>query len=186
MLNNHLLAPLGIVRSARRCSAGSTAASAQTSGFVFGTPGAVTCCGESQSTVHLGGGFEGVIGDAVGIAGEIGFLGPWSSFRDGLGVFSVNGAYHFLPHQPGKRARPFVSVTDTKTSGTSAEALTTGSGRKRPCASSSATTFIRKAASRHNSGVRASESCSGESDARGNGGSGSLGPMSDWGVVGSW
>ena len=112
MLNNGSLAPLAIflVGTALFGGLAPTAASAQTSGVVFGTPGAVTCCGESQSTLHVGGGVEGLIGDAVGIGGEIGFLGPWAYFRDGLGVMSVNGSYHFLPHQPGRRARPFVTT----------------------------------------------------------------------------
>lgn len=74
-------------------------------GYVFGAPGAIQCCGESEAILHVGGGGEFVTASGVGVGAEIGFLGAYDYFSDGLGVFSVNGSYHF-----GKgRLRPFVT-----------------------------------------------------------------------------
>lgn len=78
-------------------------------GYGFFGVGAATCCGDSTGTWHAGGGGEAVIGDAVGIGAEIGYLNLVESGSDGLGVFSVNGAYHFFPGQPSHRVRPFVT-----------------------------------------------------------------------------
>jgi len=76
-------------------------------GYVFGAPGAISCCGESEGTLHFGGGGEFVTPIGVGVGAELGFLGTWDGFSEGIGVFSVNGSYHF--GQATSRLRPFVT-----------------------------------------------------------------------------
>jgi hypothetical protein len=78
-------------------------------GYAFAGFGAVSGGGESMGTLHVGGGGEAVFGDAVGVGAEIGYLGPFESLGDGIGVFSVNGSYHFLPRQ-SRKLRPFVTA----------------------------------------------------------------------------
>jgi hypothetical protein len=77
-------------------------------GYVFGGFGAVTDGNASEATLHVGGGGEAVFWDSLGVGAEIGFLGPFESLGDGVGVFSVNGSYHFLPNA-GRRLRPFAT-----------------------------------------------------------------------------
>lgn len=78
-------------------------------GYIFGGIGAVTGGGSSDATLHVGGGFEATAWDALGIGAEIGYLAPFESLADGIGIFSVNAAYHFFARQPSHRARPFVT-----------------------------------------------------------------------------
>ena len=77
-------------------------------GYVFGGFGAVTDGNDSEATLHVGGGGEAVFWDSLGVGAEIGFLGPVESIGDGVGVFSVNGSYHFLPNK-GRTLRPFAT-----------------------------------------------------------------------------
>jgi hypothetical protein len=91
-------------------AAASSAATAQAQGgygYVFAAPGAVHAWGDSDGTLQVGGGGGFVTPSGVGLDFEIGFLGPWEHFsREGLGVLSIDGSYHF-----GARAakwRPFI------------------------------------------------------------------------------
>ena len=79
-------------------------------GYGFVGVGAVTSGGESMGTWHVGGGGEAVIRDAIGIGAEIGYLN-WLEEPDesGLGVFSVNGSYHFNGGEASRRFRPFLT-----------------------------------------------------------------------------
>jgi hypothetical protein len=89
----------------------SSSASAQVApaGYVFGAPGQVYAAGDAATTFHFGGGAE--VRAANGLAGgaEIGFLGPTSSFADGVGVFNANGSYYFQGGTKSSRTVPFVS-----------------------------------------------------------------------------
>ena len=78
-------------------------------GYVFGAPGAISCCGESEGTLHFGGGGEFVTPIGVGVGAELGFLGTWDGFSEGIGVFSVNGSYHFARSR-GRKLDPFVTA----------------------------------------------------------------------------
>jgi hypothetical protein len=75
------------------------------SGYGFGAIGASS--GDfGKTTVHVGGGGEGLFYKGLGAGAEIGYLGP-DGFGNGFGVASVNVAYHFV--RPGKKLVPFVT-----------------------------------------------------------------------------
>ena len=78
-------------------------------GYAFFAPGVATGGGATTSTMHFGGGGEGLVYKGLGVGGEIGYGTPWQSFSSGLGVFSANGSYHFLPRQRDAKVVPFVT-----------------------------------------------------------------------------
>ncbi|MGD0015092.1 MAG: hypothetical protein ABSD56_11825, partial [Bryobacteraceae bacterium] len=88
----------------------SAVAAAQSSnGYVFVAPGGVTCCGHTESTIHLGAGVDAILVKGLGVNLEIGALGPRQNFgASALGVFSPGGAYYF---RRGKdlKLQPFVN-----------------------------------------------------------------------------
>ena len=59
-----------------------------------------------RTTVHVGGGGEGLFYKGLGAGAEIGYLGR-DGFRGGFGVASVNVVYHF--QRPGQKLVPFVT-----------------------------------------------------------------------------
>lgn len=73
-------------------------------GYVFAAPGGTSFGG--GGTLHVGGGGEGVFKNGVGLVAEVGYLFPFEERGSGLGVFSINGSYHFS--KSGKTA-PFVT-----------------------------------------------------------------------------
>lgn len=77
--------------------------------YVFGGPGAAQCCGEAEGMLHVGGGVEFVTSVGLGVGAEIGFLGPWEAFGDGVGVFSTNGVYYVRRRGSSSRFSPFVT-----------------------------------------------------------------------------
>lgn len=102
------LAVAGAVFLAALAPAVASAQSQRPFVYVFAAPGADYCCGNSESILHVGGGGEVVFPIGVGVGVELGFLGPWESFKDyGVGIASLNGSYHF--GRPGSRVRPFVT-----------------------------------------------------------------------------
>jgi hypothetical protein len=76
-------------------------------GYVYVAPGAVTGGGYTNGTLHIGGGAEKIFGPGIGVGAEIGAVGSWNNFRTAIGIFSVNGSYHFLPRPA--RIDPFVT-----------------------------------------------------------------------------
>ncbi len=76
---------------------------------VFCAPGALTGGGATTSTVHFGGGGEALVYKGLGVGAEIGYLTPWDSFGDGIGIFSANGSYNFFPRHGEKKLVPFVT-----------------------------------------------------------------------------
>ena len=62
-------------------------------GYAFFAPGGIS--DSSTATGHVGVGGEGIFGNGLGIGAEIGYVKPINSRGDGIGLFSLNGAYHF-------------------------------------------------------------------------------------------
>jgi hypothetical protein len=88
----------------------STASFAQSSdrrawGYAFGGIGGASN-GEG-AFVHVGGGGEGLLHKGFALGGELGYFAPaGDSIDNGLGILSVNPAYHFNRSQ---KAQPFVT-----------------------------------------------------------------------------
>jgi len=87
---------------------GQTATGYSGHAYVFGAPGAIS--GEADRTLHFGGGGEGFIVKGLAAGAEIGYLAPAGCLGCGVGVLSVNGAYHFGARTPGRRVVPFVTA----------------------------------------------------------------------------
>jgi hypothetical protein len=78
-------------------------------GYIFFSPGGVTCCGHTEATLQFGGGGEAVLGKGIGIGAELSALGLSSAFPDSVvGMFSPNGYYHFI-HGKDHGLDPFVT-----------------------------------------------------------------------------
>ncbi|MGE0131077.1 MAG: hypothetical protein AB7U82_23615 [Blastocatellales bacterium] len=77
-------------------------------GYIFAAPGGSSNGG--GGTLHIGGGGEGVLKNGVGIGAELGYLYPFEGIDEGLGTFSVNGAYHFLKASRSEKVTPFVTA----------------------------------------------------------------------------
>lgn len=75
-------------------------------GYLFAAPGAVVSGDAAIGTGHLGGGFEGVLYKGLGLGAELGYLAAMKAFGEGIGVFSINGAYHF---EGSAKTTPFVT-----------------------------------------------------------------------------
>ncbi len=75
--------------------------------YVFVAPGALSCCGTAQATVHAGAGGELKVWKRLGAGAEVGALGPTADFSLALGVGSVNGYYHLLASD--RKFDPFVT-----------------------------------------------------------------------------
>lgn len=75
-------------------------------GYGFGAIGG-TSGDFGQTTVHVGGGGEGLFYKGLGAGAEIGYLAPTRGVGDGFGVASVDVSYHFV--QPGRKLVPFVT-----------------------------------------------------------------------------
>jgi len=90
-------------------SAGAAWAQASSVGYAFGSPGFSTSCCGSLATLHAGGGEEVRIGDTFGIGSDIGYLAPFRSFTNGVGLWSVNGTYYLPRAGRDRRVQPFVT-----------------------------------------------------------------------------
>jgi hypothetical protein len=76
-------------------------------GYVFAAPGGLTGGGFTNGTLHLGGGVEQLFPHRVGVAAELGAVGSWRNYHTAIGMFSVNGTYHFMDRS---RLDPFVTA----------------------------------------------------------------------------
>jgi hypothetical protein len=77
-------------------------------GYVFGGVGGASD-GEG-AFAHVGGGGEGLLHKGFGIGGELGYFAPVSgTFGNGVGILSVNPAYHFTNASASKKVVPFVT-----------------------------------------------------------------------------
>lgn len=77
-------------------------------GYVFFAPGSMSR--SHTLLLHAGGGGEGLIFKGLGAGAEIGYLFPRWYVGDGIGLFSVNGSYHFGARTPGRKLVPFVTA----------------------------------------------------------------------------
>jgi hypothetical protein len=64
-------------------------------GYIFAAPGAYVGYSDSVATLHVGGGGEALVYRGLGVGAEIGAIGALEESGGGLGLFSVNGSYHF-------------------------------------------------------------------------------------------
>jgi hypothetical protein len=76
-------------------------------GYVFIAPGGLTAGGFTNGTVHFGGGGEHRLTPRIGVGAEIGAVGSWRNFRSAIGMFSINGSYHFADR--GAKFDPFIT-----------------------------------------------------------------------------
>ena len=77
-----------------------TAPAQRTHAYVFAAPGAARASGDSTGFLHAGGGFELALPLRVGVGGELGFVGSFSSLTKPDRVASVSGYRHFAT--PGR------------------------------------------------------------------------------------
>ena len=78
-------------------------------GYVFAAPGSVSGLGSSEGTLHIGGGGKGFLTKGFALGGEVGYLTPFTSFADGLGIASVNTSYHFGRGDSDRKAIPYIT-----------------------------------------------------------------------------
>ena len=64
-------------------------------GYAFGAPGGATGVGSTVGTLQAGGGVEKIFGPGIGVGTELSAIIPWRNGRETIGLFSVNGSYHF-------------------------------------------------------------------------------------------
>jgi hypothetical protein len=93
-----------------------TLVSAQTSsyrgqGYVFFGPGAASNFGNTDGTFHVGGGGEVFLYRELAGGAEIGYLAPWKTAGDGIGVFSLDGSLHF---DRTAKLTPFITAGYTR------------------------------------------------------------------------
>ncbi|MDX2149696.1 MAG: hypothetical protein SFV54_03105 [Bryobacteraceae bacterium] len=69
-------------------------------GYVFVAPGgssfSTRSFGDTDATLHLGGGGEWVSRIGLGAGAELGYLAGTNSLGNGFGTASLTGSYHFL------------------------------------------------------------------------------------------
>jgi hypothetical protein len=73
-------------------------------GYVFGGVGGVS--GGGTAFVHVGGGGERLVYKGFGVGAEVGYFAPARGLDEGIGILSVNPAYHF---KNSSRVVPFVT-----------------------------------------------------------------------------
>jgi len=78
-------------------------------GYLFGGAGGTGGNGSSTGYFSAGGGAEGLIAGGFGLGGEVGYLGPFESGRDGFGVFSADVGYHFRNASASRKVVPFLT-----------------------------------------------------------------------------
>jgi len=78
-------------------------------GYFVGGVGATTGNGSSTGTYQIAGGGEGLVKGGFGVGGEVGYLAPFRSAGDGIGILSVNPSYHFRNASGSGRFVPFVT-----------------------------------------------------------------------------
>ena len=72
--------------------------------------GGVFSGGEGTRITEFGGGGEGRIYKGLGAGVDIGYLYPRQGFKDGFGLFSTNGYYHFDNGSSTPKVTPFVTA----------------------------------------------------------------------------
>jgi len=85
--------------------------------YVFVAPGGLSCCFQTQATIHAGVGGEEVLGKGIGVGAEIGALAATNNFEgSAIGIASVNGSFHFALAAAlvGSGPRSFTTDRDRK------------------------------------------------------------------------
>ncbi|MBI2818482.1 MAG: hypothetical protein HYX73_00750 [Acidobacteria bacterium] len=78
-------------------------------GYVYAAPGFAAGGGEVTRTLQFGGGGEARIYKGLGAGADVGYLFHPPSFKDGFGLFSANGSYHFETSGSQQKVVPFVT-----------------------------------------------------------------------------
>lgn len=104
-----IFAVLSLALCASVNSFGQTTNDSRGQGYVFVAPSVFTSSGNARAGIHFGGGGEGLVYKGLGVGGEAGYVGPYSSLNSGLGVASVNGSYHFKNASQSGKLVPFVT-----------------------------------------------------------------------------
>jgi hypothetical protein len=73
--------------------------------YVFFAPGGISS--DSTATLHLGGGGLSLIYKGLGVGWEIGYLTAARYLKDGFGILSANGSYHFSRASGSGKLVPF-------------------------------------------------------------------------------
>lgn len=76
-------------------------------GYVYFAPGVTAP--ESEGILHIGGGGEAFFNRYLGAGADIGYVAPYSSFSDGIGIFSPNVVARFRPKNKENKIEPFVT-----------------------------------------------------------------------------
>jgi len=76
-------------------------------GYIYFAPG--ISAPESEGAMHIGGGGEGFFNRYLGAGAEVGYVAPYSSFSDGIGIFSPNVVARFRPKSKENKVEPFVT-----------------------------------------------------------------------------
>jgi hypothetical protein len=80
------------------------------SGWGYGYGGVGGTTGDfSDSFYNFGGGGEALIYKGFGVGADLGYVAPTGGISEGVGAFSVNGAYHFGGRNPDRKVVPFVT-----------------------------------------------------------------------------
>ena len=81
-------------------------------GYIYVAPGAVTAsllgARGSTATLQIGAGGEAILGKGIGVGAELGALFPRGNIEGSVGIFSLDGYYHFLHGQ--QKADPFFAA----------------------------------------------------------------------------
>ncbi|MFQ5740889.1 MAG: hypothetical protein ACE5JX_17950 [Acidobacteriota bacterium] len=72
------------------------------SGYFFAAPGGTL----GAATLHFGGGADILLKGGLGVSTELGYLAPFESLGEGIGVLSVGALYQF---GPSRKTVPFVT-----------------------------------------------------------------------------
>jgi len=78
-------------------------------GYVYAASGFATAGSEASGGMQFGGGGEGRIYKGLGAGADIGYLFAPRSFKDGIGLLSANGSYHFETSSSPRTVVPFVT-----------------------------------------------------------------------------
>jgi hypothetical protein len=84
-----------------------TQAQSNSHGYLLAAPGGTSSNGTGGGTLHIAGGADGVFTNGASVGAEVGYLLPFRDTSSGLGLFSVNGGYHFL--KSGSKTVPFIT-----------------------------------------------------------------------------
>ena len=79
-------------------------------GYVFAAPGFAAGEGRPTATLQIGVGGELRLFEGLAVGAELGGVGAIADSSDGLGIFSLNGYYHFSNATRRERLLPFITA----------------------------------------------------------------------------